>query len=456
MNATPAATGQLGRAAARLSPALGLPTTATAPFCPAEVQGTVAVPAGGALSKRLVAVLGPALLVAVGYMDPGNWATDIEAGSRLGADLLFVVIGSGLMAIFFQTLAARLGLAGLDLAQACRTRYGPRVRVALWGLAELAIIATDVAEVLGAALALKLLLRIPMAMGVGLTSLDLLLVLGLKGVGFRRVEAIILALITVIAASLMVNLALSPPSVEAVAAGLRPSLAKLAQPDALYLAVGIIGATIMPHNLYLHSSIVQTRKVAPERRRDALRLNTIDILGSLFVAMLVNGAILMLAAAAFHAHGRTEVASIEDAYSLLAPVTGTALAGAVFAVGLLAAGQSSTFTGTIAGQVVLEGFLAIRIPCWQRRVVTRVVAVLPALAGVLWLGDGGVGPLLVFSQVVLAAQLPFALYPLIRITGDRAVMGALVTPAWLTGVAWALFAVLAAADVWLLAYTLHG
>jgi len=439
----------------RLALRLRLPTTATAPFCPAEVQGAVRVPEGAGLLRRLAAVAGPGLLVAVGYMDPGNWATDIEAGSRLGADLLFVVVGSGLAAILFQLLAARLGLAGLDLAQACRERYSAPVRRLLWLLAEIAIVATDVAEVLGAALALKLLLGLPLAWGVVLTTLDLLLVLGLKGAGFRRVEAIVTGLIALIAASLIVNLALAPPDPSALLAGLVPSAGKLAHPHALYLAIGIVGATIMPHNLYLHSSIVQTRKISRDRRRQALALNSLDTVGSLFLAMLVNGAILALAASAFHATGRTDVASIEDAHALLTPVTGAALSGVVFALGLLAAGQSSTFTGTIAGQVVLEGFLQIRIPCWQRRLITRALAIVPALAGVLWLGDSGVGPLLVLSQVVLAAQLPFAIYPLLQITGDPKVMRELTAPRGLLAIAWTLFLVLAAADAWLLTHALR-
>jgi manganese transport protein len=440
----------------RISRWLGWPILATAPFCPAEVQGAIPLPRVGSIWKRIAAAAGPGLLVAIGYMDPGNWATDIEAGSRLGSDLLFVVALSGLAAILFQTLAARLGLAGMDLAQACRARYPRAVNTALWLLAELAIIATDIAEVLGAALALKLLFDLPLALGVVLTTLDLFLVLGLKGAGFRRVEAIILGLIVVIATSLVINLVLTPPDLNAIAHGLTPSVAKLNQPFALYLAIGIIGATIMPHNLYLHSSIVQTRKVEPRGKRAALALNTFDTVVSLAIAMTINGAILMLAAGAFHAGGHTDVASIEDAHRLLAPATGVALSAAVFAIGLLASGLSATFTGTIAGQVILEGYLDIRIPCWQRRVITRGLAVVPALIGVLWLGDAGVGPLLVLSQVILAAGLPFALYPLIRITATRSTMGELAAPLWLIVVAWLLFAGLTAADLWLVAHVVAG
>jgi manganese transport protein len=416
-----------------------------------QAKGIVSVLDGKSLWRRIAAFTGPGVLVAVGYMDPGNWATDIEAGSRLGSDLLFVVAMAGLAAILFQTLAARLGLVGLDLAQACRARYGPVMRHVLWLLAELAIIATDVAEVLGAALALNLLFHLPIVWGVVLTALDLLLVLALQGVGFRRLEAIVGGLIALIAASLAFNLFLSPPDLAAIGSGLIPAVSKLEQPYALYLAVGIVGATIMPHNLYLHSAIVQTRAMPTGGRRQAARFNALDTAIALGLATIVNGALLMLAASTFHANGHNAVASIEDAHALLAPVTGVALSGVVFALGLLAAGQSSTFTGTIAGQVILDGFLGVRLPGWQRRLITRGLAVVPALVGVLWLGEQGVGTLLILSQVVLAAQLPFALYPLIRITANRRVMGELTSPLPLTLVAWSLFIVLASADVWMMA-----
>jgi manganese transport protein len=435
---------------------IGWPTIATAPFCPGEVQGEIALPRFGTFWRRIAAAAGPGLLVAIGYMDPGNWATDIEAGSRLGTDLLFVVMCSGLAAILFQTLAARLGLAGYDLAQGCRARYPGPVRFVLWILAELAIVATDIAEVLGAALALKLLFGLPLAWGIVMATLDIFLVLGLQGAGFRRVEAIILGLIAIIGTSLIINLVLSPPELAAIAAGLTPSFAKLEQPHALYLALGIVGATIMPHNLYLHSSIVQTRKVEPGGERAALALNTFDTIVALLMAMAVNGAILVLASSAFHANGQTTVASIEDAHHLLAPATGVVLSGAIFAIGLLASGLSATFTGTIAGQVILEGFLDIRIPCWQRRIISRGLAIVPALIGVMWLGDGGVGPLLVLSQVVLAGQLPFALYPLIRLTADKRMMGPLTAPHLLIAVAWVLFAILTAADIWLVTNLVAG
>jgi manganese transport protein len=430
-----------------------LPSAAAAPFCPGEVQGSVRVPLDASLFRRARLFFGPGLLVAVGYMDPGNWATDIAAGSKMGAALLFVVVGSGAAAILFQLLAVRLAVAtGLDLAQACRRRYPRPVRLGLWLTAELAVVACDVAEVLGAALALKLLAGVPLAAGVVITAFDLVLVLGLKGAGFRRLEAIILALVGTIAACLLVEVVLSQPDGREILRGLTPRLESVRSPEALYLALGIVGATLMPHNLFLHSSVVQTRKVDPDGRPMALRLNALDTTAALVAATVVNGALLVLAAAAFHAHGHTAVATIEDAHRLLAPLTGVGFAGVLFAVGLLASGQSSTFTGTIAGQVILEGFLDVKIPCWRRRLITRGLAVAPALAGVLLLGPGSIGALLVATQVVLAAQLPFTLYPLVRITGDRRWMGEFATPAWLAAVAWAGFAVLTGADVWLLAH----
>jgi manganese transport protein len=442
--------GRLPSKAGLLARRLGLPAIATAPFCPSEVEGAVQIPLHAALSKRVLLFLGPGLLVAVGYMDPGNWATDIEAGSRLGAALLFVVVGSGLAAILFQILAARLGVAtGLDLAQACARRYPRRTRIALWLLAELSIVATDIAEVLGAALALELLFHLPLAAGIVVTTLDLVLVLGLQGAGFRRVEAIILALVGTISVCVLVEAILSHPDMGEVLRGLRPNLATLRSPEALYLALGIVGATLMPHNLFLHSSVVKTRQVAPSGKAMAMRLNALDTTTALVGATIVNAGLLILAAGAFHANGLTDVATIQDAHRLLTPTTGVGFAGVLFAVGLLASGQSATFTGTIAGQVILEGFLEVSIPCWQRRLITRGLAVGPALVGVLVLGPGAVGILLVGSQVVLAAQLPFALYPLLRITGDRRWMGEFASPFWLAAIAWVCFAALTAADIWL-------
>lgn len=432
---------------------IALPTTATAPFCPPEVAGSVAVPPAGRFATML-RFAGPGLLVAVGYMDPGNWATDIAAGARHGYGLLFVVAGACLAAMVLQTLSARLGIASArDLAQVGRDRYPRPVALLLWLLAELAIIATDVAEVLGSALAIKLLFGLPLWAGILLTAFDTLLVLGLKGQGFRQVEAIVLGLVTTIILCFAVQLTIVAPDGAGIARGLVPDLGRIAEPGALTLAIGIIGATVMPHNLYLHSSVVQTRDPGPgaAARARAIRFATIDIVGALVIASLVNGAILVLAAASFHAAGMTGVTDIDEAWRLLEPLTGGPAAALLFAIALLASGQSATFTGTIAGQVILEGFLDLRIPCWQRRLITRALALLPALAGVAWLGEGGVGRLLVLTQVVLSLQLPFALWPLIRATSDRRLMGGHASPAWLAAAAWAIFAVIVVANLWLLA-----
>jgi manganese transport protein len=429
-----------------------LPRVATAPFCPSEVRGTVAVPADLPFWRKAFRSAGPGLLVAVGYMDPGNWATDIEAGARYGYDLLFVIAGCGIAAILLQWLAMRLGLVtGFDLGRMARERYSPAACRALWLLAELAIIATDIAEVLGSALAFNLLLGVPLWLGVLLTGLDTIIVLGLKGQGFRQIEAIIAALIATIAICFAIQLAIAEPSWRGILHGVTPKLAVFGDTHALYLAVGILGATVMPHNLYLHSSVVQTRLVGTDAsaKRAALRFGMIDLVVALLLATLVNGAILTLAASTFHASGYAGVADIEDAYRLLAPITGASLAAVLFAVALFASGQSATFTGTVAGQVILEGFLDLKIPCWQRRVITRGLALVPALAGVLWLGDHAVGRLLVLTQVVLSLQLPFALYPLIRFTGDRTLMGDFATPAPLRLIAWGLFGVIVAANLWL-------
>jgi manganese transport protein len=433
-----------------------LPKTATAPFCPAEVRGAVAVPDGLSPWKRALRFAGPGLLVSVGYMDPGNWATDIEAGSRYGTALLFVVVLSSLAAIVLQTLSLRLGLVtGRDLAQMSRERYGPRTVKVQWLLAEVAIIACDIAEVLGSALAFKLLLGVPLWAGVLLTALDTVIVLGLKGKGFRQLEAIILGLISTVGICFLVQLILAPPNAGDLARGLIPSLDALKQGNALYLAIGILGATIMPHNLYLHSSIVQTRLTPADEpgKRAAIRLSTIDTVVSLLLALLINAAILILAASAFHRTGNTEVAGIEEAHRLLAPLTGAAVAGLLFGIALFASGQSSTFTGTIAGQVILEGFLNLSIPCWQRRLITRGLAIVPALVGVLTMGEHSVGKLLVLTQVVLSAQLPFAIFPLLRFTDDRALMGVFANGPVTKAVAWSLFGVISSANAWLVVQT---
>ncbi|HCD6628707.1 Nramp family divalent metal transporter [Pseudomonas aeruginosa] len=430
-----------------------MPTTATAPFCPSAVSHSVAVPADASPLRKLALFVGPGLLVSVGYMDPGNWATAIEAGSRFGYALLFVVVLASFSGMLLQSLCSRLGIAtGRDLAQLSRERYRPGVARGQWLLAELSIVATDLAEVLGAALAFHLLLGVSITTGVVLTAFDTLIVLALQGANFRRLEAIVLGLIATIGACFFVELVLIGPYWPDVAAGLWPSWDTLSSQEPLYLAIGILGATVMPHNLYLHSSVVQTRVSGADAasKRSAIRFSRLDTIGSLSLALLVNAAILILAAAAFHGSGHTEVVEIQDAYHLLDPLVGGALASFLFGFALLAAGQSSTFTGTIAGQVVMEGFLRAKIPCWQRRLITRGLALVPALIGVLWLGEGAVGKLLVLSQVVLSLQLPFALWPLIRFSSDRGLMGEFVNPRWVSALAWSLFGLISAANLTLL------
>ncbi len=436
-----------------------LPRTATAPFCPSEVKGSVLVDSGLPFHKKLLRFAGPGLLVSVGYMDPGNWATDIEAGSRFGYGLLFVVLLASLAAMLLQTLCVRLGVvAQKDLARACRERYSPRVNRFLWLGAELAIVATDLAEVLGSALGLHLLFGISIPVGIAITAFDTVLVLGLQGAGFRRVEAIVLGLVATIAGCFVVELAMSQPNWFGVAMGLVPSLERLQQPGALYLAIGIVGATVMPHNLYLHSSIVQTRRVSntDSARSEAVKLATIDTVASLTLALFVNAAIMILAASAFHGNGHREVADIADAHKLLAPIVGSALAATLFAVALLASGQSSTFTGTIAGQIIMDGFLDLKIPCWQRRLLTRGLALGPAFLGVWWFGDGGIGKMLVLSQVVLSFQLPFAMWPLIRLTSSANLMGPFANGPLVKLAAWGLFGLISSANVWLVTSTLSA
>ena len=432
---------------------LSLPTSATPPFCPSEIRGSVSTSSGSARLARLLQFAGPGMLIAVGYMDPGNWATDIAAGSGYGFDLLFVVIAASAAAVLLQSLALRLGIgSGLDLAQACRARYSRGTTIALWLMCELAIVATDIAEVLGGALAIKLLLGLPLWAGILLTAFDMLLVLGLKGRGFRQVEAIVTALVATITLCFVIELWIVPPNLSALGLGLLPELGRLQQTGALAVAIGIIGATVMPHNLYLHSNIVQTREIGIDENSKwhAIRAANWDSGISLTVAAFVNGAILALAAGAFHLSGHVAVTEIDEAYRLLDPITGAKEAGLFFGIALLASGQSSTFTGTIAGQVVLEGFLDLKIPCWLRRVITRVIAVIPALIGVAWFGEHGVGAMLVATQILLSLQLPFALWPLIRIVGDRSVMGALAANTVMRGSAWALFGTITGADLWLI------
>ncbi len=413
----------------------GRPPLASLP----ESHRTVAVPERG-VARKLLAFAGPGYLVAVGYMDPGNWATSLAGGSAFGYTLLSVVLLSSLTAVLLQTLAARLGIAtGRDLAQSCRESYGPAAAVALWLLAEVAIVATDLAELIGSAVALDLLFGIPLIWGMVLTTADVLLILALQRYGFRLIEALVIAMIVIVGACLGVEVWLSRPDMAALAAGFAPDARILGEPAMLYVAVGILGATVMPHNLYLHSAIVQTRRfdTGEAGRREAIRYSTIDSAIALFLAFLVNAAILIVAAATFHAHGQTRVAEIQDAYRLLAPAVGVAAASTLFAVALLASGQNSALTGTLAGQIVMEGFVRIRLPAWARRLVTRGLAIVPAVAVTAIYGGSGTAQLLVLSQVILSLQLPFAVVPLVRLTSSRARMGPFANPLWLAVLAWA-------------------
>lgn len=418
-----------------------------------DVHRTVPAPITGSFWRRLFAFVGPGYLVAVGYMDPGNWATDLSAGSQFGYTLLSVVLLSSLAAMLLQTLSARLGIAtGRDLAQMCGDHYGRKSRFGLWFAAELAIIATDLAELIGTAIALQLLFGIPLIWGVCLTVLDTFLVLWLRSRGFRKLEAFIIGLLALIGGCFAAQMWMSQPDVGGVLAGYLPSSEILTNSAMLYVAMGIVGATVMPHNLYLHSSIIQTRAFdrTDEGKRQAARFATIDAVVALSFAMLVNSAILILAAAAFHARGVGEVAEIQEAHRLLAPLLGASAASFLFALALLAAGQNSAVTATMAGEIVMEGFLDIRLRPVLRRLVTRVVAIIPAVIVTAIYGESGTGRLLVLSQVVLSMQLPFAVIPLVRFTADRARMGALVSPRWLSAAAWVVTAVLVGLNLKLL------
>lgn len=418
-----------------------------------EAHGSVAIPAGAGFWRKLLAFTGPGYLVAVGYMDPGNWATDLAGGARFGYTLLSVVLLSNFVAVLLQTLAARLGIAsGRDLAQACRDHYSRRATTILWILAEIAIAATDLAEVVGSAIALNLLFKLPLVAGVVITSFDVLIVLYLQQHRFRYVEGLVVLLIAGIGGCFAIEIFLSRPDVAGMLAGLLPTTDIVRNPEMLYIAVGILGATVMPHNLYLHSSIVQTRKYgdSDESRGEAIGFSTLDSTVALMLALFINAAILVVAAATFHGTGHANVADITDAHELLAPILGTALASAVFALGLLFSGQNATLTGTLAGQIVMEGFLHLRVRPWLRRMITRLCAIGPALVVVIIYGGHGLAGLLILSQVILSLQLPFAVFPLVAFTGDRRMMGRFVNPLWLKVLAWSVGVVIAALNVWLL------
>jgi manganese transport protein len=424
-----------------------------------EVHGSIAIPVTASFWRKLFAFAGPGYLVAVGYMDPGNWATDLAGGARYGYTLLSVVVMSNFMAILLQTLSARLGIAsGRDLAQACRDSYSRPTTIALWILCEIAIAACDLAEVIGAAIALNLLFGLPLIWGVCLTALDVLIVLFLQHHGFRYVEALVVALIVMIAGSFAVELWLSRPDLTAVAVGFIPRAEILKNSEMLYIAIGILGATVMPHNLYLHSSIVQTRKYLDthEGKAEAIRFATIDSSVALMSALFINAAILMMAAAVFHGSGHEGVAEIGEAYQLLSPLLGTKMASILFAVALLCSGQNATLTGTLAGQIVMEGFINIRLRPWLRRLMTRLIAIVPAIIVIALYGDRGTTPLIILSQVVLSLQLSFAVFPLVMFTADRRKMGAFASPRWLKALAWPVAVVIAALNVWLLYQTFAG
>jgi manganese transport protein len=403
-----------------------------------EVFGSIATRPSGSFWRKLVTFLGPGYLVAVGYMDPGNWATSLAGGSKFGYALLTVALISNLMAILLQALCARLGIgAGRDLAQACRDAFPRWASWPLWIITEIAICATDLAEVIGTAIGLNLLFGVPLEIGVLITALDVFLILWMQNLGFRYVEAFIVTLLGVIAICFGIQIALANPEWGAVIRGFAPTTDIVRNPDMLYLAIGIIGATVMPHNLFLHSGVVQTRRFGDsvEDRREAIKLATIDSTIALSFALVINASILILAAATFNKTGQTEVAELGEVHKLIAPLLGSGWAPTLFAIALLCCGMNSTVTATLAGQIVMEGFIDIRLPPWARRLVTRAIAIVPAAAVTIWYGEAGTAKLLILSQVVLGVALPFSVIPLVMFTADRAKMGELVAPRWVSALA---------------------
>jgi len=424
-----------------------------------EVHGSIQVPRHFGFWRKMLAFSGPGYLVAVGYMDPGNWATDLAGGSRFGYTLLSVILISNLMAILLQSLCAKLGIVtGRDLAQACRDHYPKPVSVALWVLCEIAICACDLAEVIGSAIALNLLFKIPLVWGVCITALDVLAVMFLQNKGFRYIEALVITLILTIGGCFLAEIIFSQPNVAAVLKGFIPTTEIIRNKDMLYIAIGILGATVMPHNLYLHSSIVQTRKYEQNAsgKSEAIKFATIDSTVALMFALFINAAILIVAAATFHDSGHADVAEIGKAFELLSPLLGLGIASTLFAIALLASGLNSTVTATLAGQIVMEGFIDIRLPPWARRLTTRAIAIVPAAAVTIWFGEGGTAKLLILSQVILGLALPFAIVPLVMFTASRAKMGELVAPRWVTWLAALTAAVLIVLNIKLLYDLLPG
>jgi manganese transport protein len=415
-----------------------------------ESHRTIPVPKNLGFWRKLLAFSGPGYLVAVGYMDPGNWATDLAGGSGFGYTLLSVILLSNLMAILLQSLCAKLGIVtGRDLAQACRDNFSKPVSLMLWLMCEIAICACDLAEVIGSAIALNLLFHIPLVWGVCITALDVLVVMFLQNKGFRFLEALVITLILLIGGCFLLEIIFSKPEFAAVLGGLIPKPEIIHNPGMLFVAIGILGATVMPHNLYLHSSIVQTRKYeqTPEGKREAIKFATIDSTTALMFALFINAAILIVSAATFHTRGQNDIAEIQDAYKLLSPTLGVGMASAVFAIALLASGQNSTLTGTLAGQIVMEGFLNIRLRPWLRRLITRLIAIIPAVIVTVIYGESGTAKLLVISQVILSLQLSFAVIPLILFTSDRRKMGEFVNPPWIKILAWLVAAVIVVLNV---------
>jgi manganese transport protein len=422
-----------------------------------EVHRSIPVPNSKGFWRKMLAYAGPGYLVSVGYMDPGNWATDLAGGAKFGYALLSVILLSNLMAILLQSLCVRLGVAtGRDLAQACRDYFSPRVSFLLWILCEIAISACDLAELVGSAIGLQLLFGIPLVWGVCITALDVIMVLFLQGKGFRYIEALVITIIGIIGGCFIAEIIFAKPNAGGLLLGYFPSLEILQNQAMLYIAVGILGATVMPHNLYLHSSIVQTRawEEASDKKWEAIKFGTIDSTVALSIALFINSAILILSAATFHFSGYQEVAEIQEAYKLLSPVLGVGSASAIFAFALLASGQNSTLTATLAGQIVMEGFLNFRLRPWLRRLLTRLIAIVPALISIILFGEGSTTNLLVFSQVILSLQLPFAVIPLVMFTSNRNLMGEFVNPLWLKALAWLVASIIVGLNSWLLLQTI--
>jgi len=424
-----------------------------------EIHSSLPIPRSPSFFRKLIAFAGPGFLVAVGYMDPGNWATDLAAGSRYNYRLLFVIMLSNLLAILLQSLCIKLGVVtGRDLAQACRDHFSKPVSIGLWILAEIGIAACDLAEVIGSAIALQLLFHIPLIWGVCITALDVLLILFLENKGFRYIEAIVVTLVATIGLCFSLEIFFSRPELAGIFSSLFiPSREILHDREMLYIAIGILGATVMPHNLYLHSAVVQTRDFdrTSEGKREAIKYCNIDSAVALTFALLVNAAILIVSAATFYRSGNHQVAEIGDAYKLLSPLLGVTGASTIFALALLASGQNSTLTGTLAGQIIMEGFLNLRVKPWLRRLITRLIAIIPTVIVTAYWGESGTAQLIIFSQVILSFQLSFAVFPLVMFTSSKLKMGEFLNPVWIKGLAWTAAVLIASLNAWLLVQTVR-